>query len=243
MVDNSRQTGYGMECRVEIMGTEGNLVTGNEVENTLTICKDNGLKQDGLVCDFFARFKNSFPVILSTFFDSIRNNTPTVTTGRDGLETMLDTAAELGISADAWREYLHAIESCGLKLETLNCNGNQLSPDETGARDAAVEKHVCDLNRSHESAPYLATPAYERSWTYCALGYGHDVFWWKRFIMALTQMGYDGAMSLEIEDVVMPSVVALSKSVDLLKEAIPRAYNRNFPEELLRVNGLGFDIN
>ena len=77
-----------MECRVEIMGTEGNLVTGNEVENTLTICEDNGLKQDGLVCDFFARFKNSFPVILSTFFDSIRNNTPTVTTGRDGLETM-----------------------------------------------------------------------------------------------------------------------------------------------------------
>lgn len=186
--------------------------------------------------------------------------------GQVSFETMLDTAAELGIetleittggyssaphldldkllsSADARREYLHAIESCGLKLETLNCNGNQLSPDETGARDAAVEKHVCDLNRSHESAPYLATPAYERSWTYCALGYGHDVFWWKRFIMALTQMGYDGAMSLEIEDVVMPSVVALSKSVDLLKEAIPRAYNRNFPEELLRVNGLGFDIN
>lgn len=106
-----------------------------------------------------------------------------------------------------------------------------------------MEKHVCDLNRSHESAPYLATPAYECSWTYCALGYGHDVFWWKRFIMALTQMGCDGATSLEIEDVVMPSVVALSKSVDLLKEAVPRAYNRNFPEKLLRVNGLGFDIN
>ena len=124
---------------------------GSEVENTLTICEDNGLKQDGLVCDFFARFKNSFPVILGTFFDSIRNNTPTVTTGRDGLETMLDTAAELGIetleittggyssaphldldkllsSADARREYLHAIESRGLKLEMLNCNGNQLSP-------------------------------------------------------------------------------------------------------------------
>ena len=57
-------------------------------------------------------------------------------------------------SADARREYLHAIESRGLKLETLNCNGNQLSPDETGARDAeTVEKHDCDLNRSHESAP------------------------------------------------------------------------------------------
>lgn len=61
--------------------------------------------------------------------------------GQVSFETMLDTAAELGIetleittggyssaphldldkllsSADARREYLHAIESCGLKLET-----------------------------------------------------------------------------------------------------------------------------
>mgnify|MGYP000606913905 CR=1 FL=1 len=97
--------------------------------------------------------------------------------GQVSFETMMDTAAELGIetleittggyssaphldldkllsSADARREYLHAIESRGLKLETLNCNGNQLSPDETGARDAeTVEKHDCDLNRSHEPAP------------------------------------------------------------------------------------------
>ena len=71
--------------------------------------------------------------------------------GQVSFDTMLDTAAELGIetleittggyssaphldldkllsSADARREYLHAIESRGLKLETLNCNGDQLSP-------------------------------------------------------------------------------------------------------------------
>ena len=77
--------------------------------------------------------------------------------GQVSFETILDTAAELGIetleittggyfsaphldldkllsSADARREYLHTIESRGLKLEMLNCNGNQLSPDETGAR-------------------------------------------------------------------------------------------------------------
>lgn len=71
--------------------------------------------------------------------------------GQVSFETMMDTAAELGIetleittggyssaphldldkllsSADARREYLHAIESRGLKLETLNCNGDQLSP-------------------------------------------------------------------------------------------------------------------
>lgn len=88
IVDNCRQTGYGMECRVEIMGTKGNLMTANEVNNTVTICRDGELKQDALASDFFERFKASFPVILNTFFESIRNNTPTATTGRDGLETM-----------------------------------------------------------------------------------------------------------------------------------------------------------
>ena len=63
-------------------------MTANEVNNTVTICRDGELKQDALASDFFERFKASFPVILNTFFESIRNNTPTATTGRDGLETM-----------------------------------------------------------------------------------------------------------------------------------------------------------
>lgn len=88
VVDNCRQTGYGMECRIEVMGAKGNLITNNEVNNTVTICGENQLVQDGLAHDFFERFKLSFPVILNTFFDSIRNNTETATTGKDGLETM-----------------------------------------------------------------------------------------------------------------------------------------------------------
>lgn len=110
------------------------------------------------------------------------------------------------------------------------------------AKDTHIEENVRDLNGQHEEAAYLSTPAYERSWTYCALGYGHDVFWWKRYIMALLQMNYDGPMSLEIEDVVMPSVIALAKSVDLLKEAMPRDYTRDFSEKLLGITGLGFAI-
>jgi sugar phosphate isomerase/epimerase len=110
------------------------------------------------------------------------------------------------------------------------------------AKDTHIEKDVADLNGNHETAAYLSTPAYERSWTYCALGYGHDVFWWKRYLMTLLQFGYDGPLSLEIEDVVMPSVIATAKSVDILKEAMPRDFNRDFPEHLLEIRGLGFDI-
>ena len=110
------------------------------------------------------------------------------------------------------------------------------------AKDTHIEQEVAALNGNYETAAYLSTPAYERSWTYCALGYGHDVFWWKRYLMTLLQFGYDGPLSLEIEDVVMPSVIATAKSVDLLKEAMPRDYTRDFPEHLLKIQGLGFEI-
>ncbi len=84
--------------------------------------------------------------------------------GQLPFEEMLDTAAMLQIetleiptggyssaphmdidkllsSAEERKNYLAAIESRGLKLEVLNCNGNQLSPDAVGARDAkTVEK-------------------------------------------------------------------------------------------------------
>lgn len=110
------------------------------------------------------------------------------------------------------------------------------------AKDTHIERDVADLNGNYEEAAYLSTPAYERSWTYCALGYGHDVYWWKRYLMTLLEFGYDGSLSLEIEDVVMPSVVATAKSVDILREAMPRDYTRDFPEHLLKIHGLGFDI-
>ena len=84
--------------------------------------------------------------------------------GKLSFEEMLDTAAMIGIetleiptggysnaphmdidrlleSKEARENYMKAIESRGLKLEVLNCNGNQLSPDAQGEKDAAlVEK-------------------------------------------------------------------------------------------------------
>lgn len=110
------------------------------------------------------------------------------------------------------------------------------------AKDTHLEEDVVALAGGHETAAYLSTPRYERSWTYCALGYGHDVSWWKQYIMTLLEFGYDGAMSMEMEDVTMPNVVAVAKSADLLREAIPRDYTYHFSKELLDYSGFGFDI-
>lgn len=62
-----------------------------------------------------------------------------------------------------------------------------------------------------------------RAWVFRALGYGHDVAWWKDLISNLRLVGYDGVLSIEHEDSLMSNEEGLKKSVDILKEAIMRS--------------------
>jgi sugar phosphate isomerase/epimerase len=60
-----------------------------------------------------------------------------------------------------------------------------------------------------------------RAWNYVALGYGHDARWWKEFIAVARMAGYDGAVSLEMEDVSMDPLTGIRKSLQVLREAWP----------------------
>ena len=64
----------------------------------------------------------------------------------------------------------------------------------------------------------------ERSWNYVALGYGEDRRWWKEFFSVLSMMGYDGPVSLEIEDKTMPALTAIKKSINFLHDVVPRDF-------------------
>ena len=59
-----------------------------------------------------------------------------------------------------------------------------------------------------------------RAWVFRALGYGHDVAWWKDLISNLRLVGYDGPISIEHEDSLMSIDEGLTKAVEVLKEAI-----------------------
>jgi sugar phosphate isomerase/epimerase len=59
-----------------------------------------------------------------------------------------------------------------------------------------------------------------RSWNYVAVGYGHDVLWWKRFCSVLRMSGYDGPLSLEMEDQMTDPLTGVRKSLEVLREAI-----------------------
>jgi sugar phosphate isomerase/epimerase len=59
-----------------------------------------------------------------------------------------------------------------------------------------------------------------RAWNYVAVGYGHDLLWWKTFFTRLHMAGYDGAYSLEMEDLSMDQLVGVKKSAEILVQAI-----------------------
>lgn len=64
----------------------------------------------------------------------------------------------------------------------------------------------------------------QRSWNYVALGFGESAEWWKEFFAVLSMMGYDGPVSLEIEDKTMPALTAVKKSISFLHEVMPRNF-------------------
>jgi sugar phosphate isomerase/epimerase len=65
----------------------------------------------------------------------------------------------------------------------------------------------------------------ERSWNYVGLGYGEDRRWWKEFFSTLSMLGYEGPVSLEIEDKTMPSLTAIKKSISFLQDVLPRDFS------------------
>ena len=63
-------------------------------------------------------------------------------------------------------------------------------------------------------------PAARRSWSYVTLGYGHDLLWWRQFCSLLRLVGYDDVLSIEHEDMLLPPLDGVRKSVEMLRQVI-----------------------
>ncbi|MGA9866088.1 MAG: sugar phosphate isomerase/epimerase [Acetobacteraceae bacterium] len=59
-----------------------------------------------------------------------------------------------------------------------------------------------------------------RAWSYVTLGDGHDASWWWRFCAASRAAGYDDVLSIEHEDLSLPPLDGVRRSVDLLRTAL-----------------------
>jgi sugar phosphate isomerase/epimerase len=83
------------------------------------------------------------------------------------------------------------------------------------AKDTRIDKRLAGLNSRIETK--TSDRARERSWNYVTLGYGEDESFWREFCLALRRVGYDSALSIEHEDMMLSPMEGMRKSVDLLR--------------------------
>ncbi len=88
------------------------------------------------------------------------------------------------------------------------------------AKDVRLERTLVEANGLIDT--YRMDEIAKRSWNYVALGHGHDVQYWKEFFAVARLIGYDGPVSLEMEDMGMEPLTGVKKSLQTLRLALPR---------------------
>ncbi|MGL4791445.1 MAG: sugar phosphate isomerase/epimerase family protein, partial [Anaerotignaceae bacterium] len=87
-------------------------------------------------------------------------------------------------------------------------------------KDVRIERGVSNINGILE--PKSVTDVAGRAWNYVAVGCGKDLQWWKEFFSVLSMLGYDGDVSLEMEDLTMSIEAGVLTSIDALQQTISK---------------------
>ena len=95
------------------------------------------------------------------------------------------------------------------------------------AKDTRVDPYETALTGGLDMRPMENVN--ERSWAYRTLGFGHEEIWWRDFVTALREVGYDGSLSIEHEDTVMSAKEGIEKSVEFLKPLVLRTQPEEHP--------------
>lgn len=85
-------------------------------------------------------------------------------------------------------------------------------------KDARIERCLADVDGLLENLP--VDQSKDRAWNYVAVGCGKDLKWWKEFFSVAHMVGYDGYVSLEMEDLTMSVDAGLKTSIAALKATI-----------------------
>lgn len=97
-IDNSRRAVYGYDQRVEVFGSEGQVVVGNRTSHQAVYSNGQGVHGPLPLYFFLERYQESYLAEMKAFVVSVLENSAPPVTGRDGRR-----AVELGLAA--WRSY------------------------------------------------------------------------------------------------------------------------------------------
>ena len=85
-------------------------------------------------------------------------------------------------------------------------------------KDIRLEKGMVEKNGLLETK--VVEDVANRTWNYVAVGCGRDLQWWKAFFSVIRMTGYNGFVSLEMEDLTMSMEAGLDTSIAALKQTI-----------------------
>ncbi len=95
VIDNSRQAVYGYDQRIEIFGSKGSVVIGNQPTNTACISTAECIKHDSIPHFFINRYMQSYCDELKMFFETLEKKGPSPVSGEDGLAAVKIARAAL----------------------------------------------------------------------------------------------------------------------------------------------------
>ena len=96
VIDNSRQSVYGYDQRVEVFGSRGSITAGNLTPTRTTLMTTDGVVDEKPLYFFLERYQESFRIEMVEFIQAIQNNADTPVNGEAGLISI-----QVGLAAKA----------------------------------------------------------------------------------------------------------------------------------------------
>jgi myo-inositol 2-dehydrogenase/D-chiro-inositol 1-dehydrogenase len=97
-IDNSRQAVYGYDQRVEVFGSKGGIIVGNNRPHNAVLSNAGGVQEARPLYFFLERYNDSYIAEMRAFIQSILDDTPPPVTGIDGRLPVV-----MGLAA--WKSY------------------------------------------------------------------------------------------------------------------------------------------
>jgi len=89
IIENSRQSVYGYDQRLEVFGSEGMIKAENPLKNSNRYFNEEGAHLSRHLNFFMDRYAASYQLEMEAFIKALLNQSDMPVTGRDGLRSMI----------------------------------------------------------------------------------------------------------------------------------------------------------
>lgn len=131
-------------------------------------------------------------------------------------ETLLRLREAVGETIGANFDPSHLVWQGIDPVAAVRCLGDAIF--HVHAKDTYVNEANVAVNGVLDTKSYRLEK--DRAWLFRACGYGHDAKYWKDLISELHLCGYNGSLSIEHEDSLMPIEEGLDKALEFLRGCV-----------------------